>query len=291
MVFYLARYLANENYKVVVITRGYRGTGSDKAQVVSDGEKILTLSETAGDEAYMLAKKLSGIPVLVGKDRVAAGKMAVEHFDAQIAILDDGFQYHRLKRDLDIVLINARNPFGNGFLLPRGTLREPLTALQRTPMILLTKIDASSDNIKELEDQIRSYNDQTCIFTSFFQPISLKKAHSAQETPLNSVRGKKVIGFCSIGDPDSFFGILNRLRVVLVQKIIFPDHHRYQKADYQLITQWAEEAEYIITTEKDVAKIDVDMIQKKKLFVMQIEPVIDNEEIFTRRIKEFTGIF
>jgi tetraacyldisaccharide 4'-kinase len=287
---HLARCFKREGCRVVVLNRGYRGSQSGKPQVVSDGVKILAAPEAVGDEAWMLAKKLPGVPVVTGKDRVAAGKMAVELLNAQIAILDDGFQYYRLERDLDVVLINARNPFGNGFLLPRGTLREPLSALKRAPLILVTKSDMNSCNIGELEERIGTYNPDARIFKSSLKTVSLKKVQGEQEVPLDSVEGKRAVGLCSIGDPDSFFSILNSLNVLLVGKLVFPDHHTFQERDYKLIRHWTEKSELIITTEKDIARIDLDMVQKEKLLIIEIEQVIDNEELFTRSLKELAGM-
>jgi tetraacyldisaccharide 4'-kinase len=127
----LAKHFKESGFRTAVVCRGYRGKNTDIPMVVSDKEKVLMDSESAGDEACMLARKLPGIPVLAGKNRISASKMACDLFNCEIIILDDGFQHLSLKRDTDVVLINSRNPFGNGFLLPRGILREPLNAIKR----------------------------------------------------------------------------------------------------------------------------------------------------------------
>ena len=123
----IARYLKNAGSKVAVLSRGYRAQGGTEPLIVSDGTRVIAGPEIAGDEAVMLAQKLPGVPILAGKNRFLLGQRAIHEFSAQALLLDDGFQHYPLQRDLDIVpSINARNPFGNGFLLPRGTLREPL---------------------------------------------------------------------------------------------------------------------------------------------------------------------
>ena len=224
---YLAQRLKNKGLRAGVLCRGYRGTGADAPLVVSDGSRIIATGEAAGDEAFMLAQKLSGIPVLAGKDRVSSGRMAAERFSLHVAILDDGFQHHRLQRDLDIVLINAANPFGNGFLLPRGTLREPLAALQRARIILLTKADVTAGAPGELESRLRLQSPAAEIFKASYRVARLYRAGSGVEVPVDSVKGKQAAGLCSIGDPASFFALLERTGAYINKKIIFPDHHAY----------------------------------------------------------------
>ena len=140
----IARYLKDAGCRVTVLSRGYRAQGGTEPLIVSDDKHVIAGPEIAGDEAVMLAHKLPGVPVLAGKNRFLLGQRAVHDFSAQAVLLDDGFQHYPLQRDLDIVLINARNPFGNGFLLPRGTLREPLSALSRAPLIVLTKVEETT---------------------------------------------------------------------------------------------------------------------------------------------------
>jgi tetraacyldisaccharide 4'-kinase len=287
---FLARYLQEQGLRVAVLTRGYRGKQSDTFQIVSDGKRILASSGAAGDEAYMLAQKLDGIPVLAGKDRCAAGKRAVELFKTQVVLLDDGFQHHRLKRDLDIVLINAANPFGNGLLLPRGTLREPPAGLQRAGIILLTKTDACTNDLNQLQDSIKSYNPKAPIFTSSYRVVRLKHSGSGAEVPPAAVAGKKVAGLCSIGDPNSFFFLLQGLPVVVIENITFPDHHFYQEEDYAYIKLRAGQADCIVTTEKDIAKIDLNMLQDEHLIVVEIEQVVENGKLFFSSVKTLAGI-
>ncbi len=287
---WLAGCLKNEGFRTVVINRGYLGSRTQSVQVVSDGEKILVSAEEVGDEAFMLAEKLSGIPVLAGKDRVAAARIAVDVFNAQVVILDDGFQYLKLKKDLEIVLVNASNPFGNGFLLPRGTLREPLSALGRASLILLTKTDSAPENINELEERIAIINPDVRIFRSSFKPAGIKNVKTQQHVALDRLGGKKAVALCSIGDPANFFSTLELLNVVLLKKLVFSDHHSYDEDDYKTIDKWAQSSDCLITTEKDIAKINSDVIQNDKFYQLEIEQVVDNPELFLSCVKEIAGM-
>ena len=282
----IAKYFKESGFSTAVVCRGYRGKKTDTPVVVSDKEKVLMNSESAGDEAYMLARKLSGIPVIAGKNRVSASKMACDLFNCEIIILDDGFQHLRLKRDTDVVLINSRNPFGNGFLLPRGILREPLKALKRADMILLTKKDQSDIDRKELENTIRLHNQNAPIFKSFYKPASLRNPTDNNKIDPDLLKNKNISCFCSIGDPESFFSILKNMGFTLADKVIYPDHHQYKTSDYKKLRTISKSSDYLITTEKDFAKINPDMLQIKNLAVLEIDEVIDNIELF---LKILTG--
>ncbi len=289
IVCHIARHLHDEGHRVAVLMRGYRGVRTDTPQLVSDGKAVLSDAVSAGDEALMTAEKLSGIPVLAGKDRVAAAHMAVQLFNVDIIVLDDGFQYHRLRRNTDVVLINARNPFGNKYLLPRGTLREPLSALKRAAVIVLTKSDISAAHDK-ISNTIKRYNSNALVFVSHYRPVGVRRVPEGRRVDLDALAGKRVAGLCSVGDPGSFFALLDTLQVELTEKIVFADHHLYQSVDYRAIQQRCGRSEFIITTEKDIAKIDLNMIDKEKFLVLEIEPVIENETFFYKSLKESAGI-
>ena len=141
---WLAKSFADEGVKAAIVARGYGGEYSGRGAIVSDGEKILLTSQQSGDEAFLHARSLRSTPVVIGRDRVAATRMAIEKFAPEIVLLDDGFQYWSLARDFDLVLLDARRPFGNGKLLPSGRLREPQSALRRASGVLLTRADAAN---------------------------------------------------------------------------------------------------------------------------------------------------
>lgn len=144
-------------YRVVILNRGYRSHWDQEMGVVSDGKKIFMTAYEAGDEAYLMAKTLPGVPVIIGKNRALTGQFAVDKMNAEVIIMDDGYQHWHLYRDLDVVLVDTFNMFGNGCLLPRGTLREPLSHLDRAGLFLLTKTDQSSQfSRQELRDTLIS---------------------------------------------------------------------------------------------------------------------------------------
>ncbi len=282
----IAKHFKESGFRTAVICRGYRGKNTDAPMVVSDQIKVLMDSESAGDEAYMLARKLSSIPVLVGKNRVLASKMACDLFNCEIIILDDGFQHLKLKRDTDVVLINSKNPFGNGFMLPRGILREPLKALERADIILLTKKNQADTESQELENTIRLHNQNAPIFKSFYKPVSLRKTSNNNKIDPDLLKKKNISCFCSIGDPESFISMLKKMGFTLTDKIIFPDHHQYNIPDYKKLKTISKNSDYLITTEKDVAKIKPDMLQIDKLAVLEIVEIIDNTELFLKILSE-----
>lgn len=287
---HLARQFVQRDCRVVVLTRGYRGRLIGEPQIVSDRHSVLLSADAVGDEACMLARKLPGVPVIAGKDRVAAGLLAATRFLPDMIIMDDGFQYHRLERSLDIVLINGRNPFGNGFLLPRGPLREPLSALRRAGVIMLTKTSSAGDSSQKLAASLRHYNAHAPLFSSQVHPGRLYDAHTLRDIPREHMAGRRIVALCSIGDPESFFEMLAGLHPAVLERLAFADHHLYGPADYGLIRSRAEQADYLITTEKDIAKLEIPMLQNHKLLVLCIELTIEREEAFLKQVQQACGI-
>jgi tetraacyldisaccharide 4'-kinase len=289
MVHHIASCLKTAGLNTAVLMRGYHGKETKTSVIVSDGQHLLAQPEQAGDEAFMLAQKLSGVPVLAGKDRISLGEQARQNFTTDIVLLDDGFQYYPLLRDLDIVLINAVNPFGNGFLLPRGILREPLSALSRSSIILLTKTEQSRDTML-LEQTIKRYSPGAHMFKSSMVAQSLRKVLTNEPVAFATLQGKHVIGLCSIGDPGSFCAMLQSLNPATLQRLIFPDHHWYDETDYKNIHACGAAADFIITTEKDIAKMDLTMLDNHNLCVLEIGLVIEREKELFQRIYEVCGI-
>jgi tetraacyldisaccharide 4'-kinase len=285
----IARYLKNAGSKVAVLSRGYRAQGSTELLIVSDGNHIIAGPEVAGDEAAMLAQKLSGVPILAGKNRFLLGQRAIHDFSAQVILLDDGFQHYPLQRDLDIVLINARNPFGNGFLLPRGTLREPISSLSRVPLIVLTKVEETTE-VEKLKEVIKRHSPYAHIFTATIGATALKRFLDDTIIPLETVRGRQAVGLCSIGDPESFFALLEDLGFTIFEKLAFPDHHWYGSDDYIVINSFGQGADFIITTEKDIVKLDNTMIDNKKIFILETELRIDREDEFFQTLSTLAGL-
>ena len=175
---------------IAVLSRGYRSKTRCPA-VVSDGENNILDPGEAGDEPYLLGRSLPGTPVLIGKDRIQTGLMAVRRWDCQIAILDDGFQYLKLARDIDIVTVDATRPFGLDHVLPRGYLREPLSALNHADLILLTRVDQCK-NLDFVRDKLTRIAPSIPIFESIYKPRSLCSLDTGQEMGLDAVKGKNI---------------------------------------------------------------------------------------------------
>ncbi len=260
----LARVIQDMGYRVVILNRGYRANWSGEIGVVSDGEKILMTEYEAGDEAYMLAKHLPGVPVLIGTERSVTGQYAIENFGAEVAILDDGYQHWQLERDLDILLIDAVNVFGNGYILPRGTLRESISHISRADVCLITKIDqAEAGACEYIRETVRKYNDKAHIVESIHRPrrfLALGDwfADLTQEgVDVAKIAGKKIMAVSAIGNPASFERTLRDLGAVVLESLRYPDHHEYTMNEMQDILQQADAlgAESIVMTEKDAVKI------------------------------------
>ena len=253
-----ARWYRRQGWRVAVLSRGYGGVSSKQPVVVSAGDGPITDWRTAGDEAYLLARRLPGVPVLAGRNRYASGLYACERFDAQVLVLDDGFQHHALHRDCDIVLIDASNPFGYGVLLPRGTLREPLGALRRAQIIVLSRVETAGDAVPGLCEQIRRYTGQRPVYRMAVSPDDLYRHDTGCSVDLSWLQQRRVVAFAGLGNPRAFVTSLAQSRARVAAFLVFPDHHPYTPADWQAVCEVAcrEEAEALVTTEKDVVRLD-----------------------------------
>ena len=268
-----ARSLSSHGRRVAILSRGYRSKNRtlwDKLvhifragemeippKVVSDGKNLLLNSEYAGDEPYMLASNLHNVAVVVDKDRVKSGVYAIDRFQSDVIILDDGFQYLMLKPHINIVLVDATDPFGNGHVLPRGILREPIKNIRRADYIFLTKSDGSH-KITHLKRFLRRHTRRAEIIECCHRPQHLVKMFSdKQQLPLEKLRGAKVAALSAIACPASFEHFLEQLGAELIYKDHFADHHRYtQQEIIDFINQAkAVGAEMIVTTEKDAVRI------------------------------------
>ena len=172
MVVYLAEMLRGMGYEVAVISRGYMGSAEKSGGMISDGRRLLMGPDAAGDEPYMMARALldEGVPVLVGQDRIRSGMLAVGHFRPHVILMDDGFQHCRLYRDLDIVLLDSQRPLGNGFLFPRGSLREPVSALKRADMLMMTRSDRATSKSQNSIDRLYTHGSRRKLFRSCHLP-------------------------------------------------------------------------------------------------------------------------
>ena len=255
----IAKQLQEDGVRIAILLRGYKRQSREKITVVSDGEKRLCSHTESGDEADMMARLLPGIPIIVGRNRYAAGQLAIERFKSDVLILDDGFQHRQLHRDVDIVTVDATRPFGTGQLLPAGTLREPLTALRRADILLLTRADKPAQ-VSRIRGKLGTLAPNTPILESVHRPMHLYRLHAFGNTEplsLNWLRGKRLLAICGIGNPNAFVATLNQYTPETVDLLEFPDHHAYTEADCQRIQCRLKQmgAAFIVTTQKDEQKL------------------------------------
>jgi tetraacyldisaccharide 4'-kinase len=249
LVEWLVRFLASEGREVCILTRGYRRKHPDRRVLVANKERILTKVAEAGDEAFQLAMNLKGVAAVVcDADRSAAGKWAIDALGADAFVLDDGFQHLRVHRDLDVVTIDATNPWGGERLLPLGRLREPLASLSRADCIVLTRTE-QVDHLQEIQARLREF--VNCPqFLSRMSPAGLSPVSGgALENP--------VFAFCGIGNPSAFLTQLRLAGYDVVKSRAFADHHDYTQEEIDRLTLEASEAgaRSLITTAKDAVKL------------------------------------
>lgn len=248
----LADMLNDRGWKPAVLSRGYGGRRKREsdAAVVSDGRKVLMDPEEAGDEPVLIAQRLPGIPVIIAGDRSRAGRLAVERFGSDVLILDDGFQHRRLARDIDIVLLDGERPFGNGFLLPRGGMREPHGALRRADALILTSGGGTGNVPLEEIPHIP-------VFEGRRRSVDFVKGRENETRPLADLMGKRVCAFSGIANPDGFRRMLESLCVDIASFLPFPDHHVYTAGDVENIKKVCRDsgAHLMVTTEKDGIKL------------------------------------
>jgi len=254
---FLAEAVPARGFRAAVLSRGYKGNYAGPCGVVSNGKKILMTPRESGDESYLLAGALKGVPVLVGKKRRISGDFAVESFKSQVVILDDGFQHLALKRDINFLLLDAQNLFGNGWVFPRGPLREPMNQVKRADAVILTKCD-QSDNIKKLKRNLNEIAGNLPIFATHYIPAGIKPRGETDIFSVDLLKNRKVWAFTGIGDPDSFHRTLTTLGARVVGFEAFPDHYWFKYEDFQRLAREGEAggAEVLITTEKDMIRLE-----------------------------------
>ena len=259
-----ARTLATNGRKVAILSRGYRRKETpfwrrvftqviEQPLVVSDGKHILLDAATGGDEPYMLASNLPGVAVVVDRNRVKAGRYAIKRLGCDTLILDDGFQYQKLKHSVEVVLVDSTNPFGNGYMLPRGILREPARHIKRADIIFLTKCRG---DVSAIVDEIRRHNKTAEIVECNHSPKTLKDVWSREEFPLDWLQGKTCCTLSGIASPKGFENSLRRLGSKVIWCERYADHHRYEPGEilYALNRTADMGADALITTEKDAVR-------------------------------------
>ncbi len=290
MVAYLARLIQDLGYHPAILSRGYGGQAQKHGGVVSDGTSRFMTAEAAGDEPFMLAEQLEAVPVLVGSNRFRSGILAIRQYHSEILLLDDGFQHLTLERDLDVVLFDSRHPIGNGHLLPRGTLREPVSALSMADGFVFTRCDPGSGSSAKMP---RFFGRQAKwgkpVFFSAHFPVTYHSTEGRLKgCDPHHVEGKRGVAFSGIARNDDFQRSLRSLGCDIASFFGFPDHHPYTHKELAAI--WSEGqrkgAAFVATTEKDHARIRGRVPMGIPLVVLGIQlRLLGDPTVFSRWIE------
>lgn len=262
MVRYICETLSQKDYRTTVLSRGYRAKDNAKSQIISKQGHVLVEPEIAGDEAWLLAKVLPKSSVVIGRSRTRSAQLVEGEADTDVIVLDDGFQHRALARDVDLVLLDATNPFGYEHCLPRGLLREPLEGLKRAHAFILTKVDqAKAGNVSAIKQRLAKAFPHTPIAETIHQPQAVYALEDwlegRQAQAIDQYLQEPIIGATGIGNPESFRATLGSIGYDVKGLLGFGDHHDF--SDDDLVKIWklafAKEAKAIFITEKDAVKI------------------------------------
>jgi tetraacyldisaccharide 4'-kinase len=275
--------------KVGVHLRGYLGKMEDSGGLVSDGKRILAGPIDAGDEAFMVAHKLLeyGIPIGVGKHKAEAGAALIERFGLDVLILDDAFQFTSLTRDLDIVLIDTTRPFGEAGFPREGVMREPLNALERADVIVLTRTGLVGGGVlRGIIDRIKPFlKPGTNIFLSRFLPKAIMAVKSGTTANMEVISHRRAVPVSAIGNPRGFELLLEKMGLRLLKPIRYPDHHQFTQRDIAYINRQVldEGGHTIMTTEKDMVRLKRLMKDlEAPIYCVPIELELKGEEEFLK---------
>ena len=281
----LCRLLLAQGKRPAIILRGYGGENEYGCAIVSDGESILLNAAQSGDEGQLLAKSLPGIPIIVGKDRIRSGRLAIERFAPDLIIMDDGFQHWRLHRDCDIVLLNAERPFDNGWTLPRGMLREPKQNLRRADIVLLTGSEqAGIQRTAESALAIAVLAPEVAIFKANLEADRLESMSGDLSYESGWLKDKRILAMSAIGNPDSFEKLLTANGANLVSTSRYKDHEAIDEQELNLLCEIAvsEQVDAIITTVKDAVKLPF-IKTKIPILILVVEMRIQRESAFLQQ--------
>jgi tetraacyldisaccharide 4'-kinase len=268
---YVARLLREHDYQVAILSRGY---GSEAGR---------------NDEAMVLEENLPDVPHYQDRDRVAIARTAIEESESEVLVLDDGFQHRRMARDLDIVLIDATNPWGGDYLFPRGGLRETRASLKRAGFVVLTRCDAVEPSaIERLVAEVRQFVPAMPIARTIHAPFELLNGQGRSD--VESLRGKPIGAFCGIGNPRAFRQTLEGLGADVRDFREYPDHHAFRREDVDDLQKWAAALPgdaWIVTTQKDWVKLRVAELGGRKLWALRVGMrFVEGTDVFERKVLE-----
>ncbi|HXG15018.1 MAG TPA: tetraacyldisaccharide 4'-kinase [Calidithermus sp.] len=266
----VVRTLLELGHRPAVLSRGYRRR-SRGVQVVADTAAIRLDAEDAGDEPFLLARRLPGVPVVVGADRAAAARVCLERFAVTALVLDDGFQHRSLRKHLEIVMVRARRPWGNGRLLPAGPLREPLAALGRADLIVATAT-AEEPDLEEVRAAAACHAPTVPVLAARYAPVECWDAARLRRQPPETLAGARLVAFAGLAAPERFRSTLDRLGVQTLDVVAFPDHHWYAPRDLQHLDRHAGRlgAHGLVTTEKDWVRLRRLPLPARPLWIVSV---------------------
>ncbi len=266
---WVAAGLRVRGHKVALASRGYGRRSREPVVVVSDGMRVHATTATAGDEPLLLAAQAPGVPVLVGRDRAVVGLRAIAAFGAEVLVLDDGFQHHRLARDVDLVVVDGGFGLGNGRVLPRGPLREPVRALRLADAIGIVDGPLAAGDAERIDGLAPG----AFRFTARRRPRSVRSLGGGPESPPGSLAGLEVGVLAGIARPDGLRRTIESLGARVVAQRTFPDHHDYRQMDVRDLHR---HTKVWVTTEKDALKIVASWVGAADVRVLAIELAVED---------------
>jgi tetraacyldisaccharide 4'-kinase len=270
---FLAQRLQSHGLRVGIVSRGYlRARSSARAELVADGGQLKISPEDAGDEPTMMAKSFSG-PIAVAKRRLDGIELLSQFGPLDAVILDDGFQHVRLSRDIDLVLVSNERGFGNGWMLPAGPMRDSIRAVGRADAIIVMSSGTGASAIRP--SQMKKLTAGKVLHASV-RPRALLLIENGvwRETPLG-LGGRRVLAVSGLADPSGFYAMLRELDAELVGVFEYPDHHAYINADWQAIVNAMRETDLVVTTEKDLVKLERFPFPRDSLYALKLEVTME----------------
>ena len=251
---YTARALTEKGIRTAILSRGYKGRSKEAINIVSDGQRLLLGPRRAGDEAVLMARSLPGAVVLTGPDRLILGQFAIDRLNVQALVLDDGFQHLKIERDINLLLLDAEKPWGNGYLIPAGSLREPRQEAERATAFLITRAD---DRAEELQEELAHDFPDRPIFLARHRPVRWMELNGKEQREPDRMAGREVLAFCGLAQPQYFYNTLVELGLDPVGFVGWPDHFRARPGDLRYLAAKARSLglDTAVTTAKDAVKL------------------------------------
>jgi tetraacyldisaccharide 4'-kinase len=267
---YVARFFRRQAMRVAILSRGYGG------------------GARRNDEARLLEDNLPDVPHLQGADRAALAQVAVEELESEVLVLDDGFQHRRLARDLDLVLVDATQPWGHGHLFPRGLLREPPSSLRRAGMVLLTRCDqVSATERGRLREEVAHHAPHVPVAESMHRPLEWVNA-TGETAALDTLAARPSLAFCGIGNPEAFRGTLDSVGIDVGGFRTYADHHAYTRSDVEDLRAWARQQPndgVVVTTQKDLVKLRLGQLGGRPTWALRVGLQVEvGEELLEERL-------